>query len=85
MTKKTTSFEDALKNLERTVEKLEGGELSLEESLEVFEQGVASAGRCQELLNSAANKVELLLKEKDGMFRTEEFDPGKTEESGKDV
>ena len=85
MTSKITSFEDALKSLERTVEKLESGDLSLEESLEVFEQGVASAGRCQQLLNSAANKVELLLKEKEGIFRTEQLNQCDTEESGEDV
>lgn len=66
-------FETALKKLEEVVKKLEGGELSLDESLKAFEEGVKLAGFCSGKLNEAEKKVEILLKQKDGTFVREKF------------
>lgn len=66
-------FETALKRLEDVVRKLEGGELSLDESLKAFEEGVKLAGFCSRKLNEAEKRVELLLRQKDGSFAKEEF------------
>jgi exodeoxyribonuclease VII small subunit len=66
-------FETALKKLEEVVKRLEGGELSLDESLKAFEEGVKLAGFCSGKLNEAEKRVELLLKQKDGTFVREKF------------
>jgi exodeoxyribonuclease VII small subunit len=60
------SFENALAALEAAVQRLESGELSLEESLRCFEQGVQSSLRCQELLQRVETRVELLLQDPGG-------------------
>ncbi|RII27285.1 MAG: exodeoxyribonuclease VII small subunit [Geobacter sp.] len=61
-------FETSLKKLEEVVRKLEGGELSLEDSLKAFEEGVRQAAFCNKKLNEAEQRVEMLLKQKDGSF-----------------
>ena len=66
-------FELSLKKLEDAVGKLESGELSLDDSLKVFEEGVKHASICSRKLNEAEKKVELLLKQRDGSLRREEF------------
>lgn len=66
-------FEQSLKKLEDAVSRLESGELSLDDSLKVFEEGVKHASICSRKLNEAQKKVELLLKRKDGSFYKEEF------------
>ena len=66
-------FETSLKKLEEAVNRLESGELSLDDSLKVFEEGVRHASLCSRKLNEAQKKVELLLKRKDGSFYKEEF------------
>ena len=66
-------FETALKKLEDVVRKLEGGELSLDDSLRAFEEGVKLAGFCSRKLNEAEKRVELLIKQKDGTFSQEKF------------
>ena len=66
-------FETALKKLEEVVRRLEGGELSLEDSLKAFEEGVKQAAFCARKLNEAEKRVELLLKQKDGSFLKEAF------------
>ena len=71
-------FETALKKLEDVVKKLEGGELSLDDSLKAFEEGVKQAAFCSNKLNEAEKRVELLLKQKDGGFTREEFRPEDT-------
>ena len=60
---KSTSFEDALSELEGIVQTLESGEQSLEASLEQFERGVSLSRHCQESLSSAEQKVSKLLKD----------------------
>lgn len=56
------SFEESLKKLDEIVRKLEGGELSLEESLALFESGVELSLRCRKQLEDAETKVEVLMK-----------------------
>ncbi len=57
-------FEKALKELEQLVEKMEQGDLSLEDSLKHFERGVALTRSCQQALTEAEQKVRILLKNK---------------------
>lgn len=65
MTRKNTkfNFEEALANLETLVEAMEDGELSLEESLKAFEQGIKLTRECQAALEQAEQKVQLLVKD----------------------
>jgi exodeoxyribonuclease VII small subunit len=67
-------FEKALEELEATVEKLERGDLSLEEALQQFERGVALARTCQTSLKQAEQKVEILL-QKSTDAAPEPFEP----------
>lgn len=69
------TFEASLLALEQAVERLENGDLSLEESLVCFEQGVKSAVCCRKLLKDVELKVELLLKGRDGELSIEDFSP----------
>jgi exodeoxyribonuclease VII small subunit len=62
------NFESSLKELEQIVEQLEAGDLPLERSLELFEQGVNLSRDCQKRLDEAERRVELLLKNNDGTF-----------------
>jgi exodeoxyribonuclease VII small subunit len=68
------NFEAALRALEQAVERLESGELTLEESLECFEAGVKSANRCQQFLQGVETKVKLLLKDREGNLVVEDFE-----------
>lgn len=56
------SFEQGLKKLEGIVQQLEDGELSLERSLELFEQGVKLSQKCRKQLAEAETRVEILMK-----------------------
>ena len=60
------SFEGQLASLERIVRELERGDLPLEQSLELFEQGVKLSRECQERLNEAERRIEVLLRGGDG-------------------
>ncbi|MDE3062880.1 MAG: exodeoxyribonuclease VII small subunit [Acidobacteriota bacterium] len=71
------TFEDSLKKLEGIVEQMEKGDLGLEESIKLFEEGVALSSACKKELDAAEGKVELLIKQRDGSFRTEPFPPEK--------
>jgi exodeoxyribonuclease VII small subunit len=68
-------FEDALNKLEKIVSKLEEGDLPLEESLRLFEEGIRLSRFCNQKLDEAEKKVEILSKGKDGTLRTRPFDP----------
>ena len=72
---KKESFEDALAALEKAVESLEQGDLTLEASLRCFEDGVKSLTACQKYLKEAENQVELLLKNQDGTLQRAPFEP----------
>ena len=56
-------FEEALSHLERVVDRLEQGDLELEESLAAFEEGVRLSKRCVALLDTAEQRVEILIRE----------------------
>jgi exodeoxyribonuclease VII small subunit len=71
--KNITQFEETLTALETLVEQLEKGDLSLEESLKSFEQGVKLTCACQTALQEAEQKVQILL-EKNGTEQLEKFD-----------
>lgn len=71
----TEKFESSLKKLEEVVRRLEGGSLSLDDSLKAFEEGVRHASFCSKKLDEAERKVEVLLKRKDGSFSREQFEP----------
>lgn len=77
---KDESFEGALAALEAAVQRLESGELPLEESLQCFEQGVQSSLRCQQLLQRVETRVELLLQDQDGQISLRPM-PGASAES----
>ena len=68
------SFEAALSKLEAIVEALEKGQLSLEESIRTYEEGVALAGRCAELLKDAEIKVQKLTRRAEGVFDVEDIE-----------
>lgn len=69
-------FEDALGRLEDIVRKMEAGDMSLEESLKAFEEGIKLARICSRKLDEAERRVEMLLKEGDELvtkpFKVEE-------------
>ena len=67
-------FEKALKELEELVERMEKGELSLENSRQAFERGIALTRQCQKALTEAEQKVEILTREGDE-DRAEPFEP----------
>ena len=67
---KKKSFEEALIKLERITKELEEGDLSLEESLKYFDEGVKLAEYCNGKLNDAQKKVEILLKKNDRLEPT---------------
>jgi len=67
---KKKSFEEALSKLERITKELEEGDLSLEESLKYFDEGVKLAEYCNGKLNDAQKKVEILLKKNDRLEPT---------------
>ena len=70
----TEKFESSLKKLEEIVRRLEGGSLSLEDSLKAFEEGVKHSSFCAQKLDEAEHRVEVLLKRKDGTFTREPFE-----------
>jgi exodeoxyribonuclease VII small subunit len=68
-----SSFEESLKKLESIVETLEKGDLSLEDSIKLFEEGTVLSAACKKELDEAEGKVQLLIKQRDGSFKTEPF------------
>jgi len=67
-------FEDALGRLEQIVDQLESGDLALESSLKLFEEGVALARRCAKYLEEAEKRIELLTKDESGLLKAEPFE-----------
>ena len=66
------SYEEALKKLEAIVSKLEDAEISLEESIEAFQEGIALSSYCREKLAEIEFKVEYLLKEEQQVLADED-------------
>lgn len=72
MSKEKAAFEEDLKRLQKIVEDLSGGKLTLGEALKKYEEGLKLAQGCSALLNEAQRKVELLMK-KEGKADLEKF------------
>lgn len=71
-TRKTPDFEHSLAELEALVERMEQGDLPIEEALKAFEAGVKLTRECQSILDQAEQKVQMLV-EQQGELRTEPF------------
>jgi exodeoxyribonuclease VII small subunit len=69
-----SEFERALKRLEEIVRELEKGDLSLEDSLTLFEEGMEMSRTCAQKLTAAKEKLQLLHHGKDGTFKVEPLD-----------
>ena len=73
--KKTPVFEQSLSDLQALVERLESGDLSLEESLATFEQGISLTRECQSALQNAEQRINVLL-EQNGTLTEQPHDGG---------
>ena len=71
------SFEASLEALERIVKELERGDLPLEKSLELFEQGIGLSRQCQERLSQAERRIEVLLRDNQGRPVVSAFEDAK--------
>jgi exodeoxyribonuclease VII small subunit len=78
---KKPNFEHSLARLEEVVRRLESPQLSLDDAMKLFEEGVELSRECQKQLEEAEGKVEILLKKADGKLATEPFDPESESES----
>jgi exodeoxyribonuclease VII small subunit len=67
------TFEGSLKRLEEIVAQLEGNKLDLEQSLEIFEEGVKLVRFCASRLDEAERRIEMLLTDKEGRLQAESF------------
>ncbi|BBO15965.1 exodeoxyribonuclease VII small subunit [Candidatus Brocadia pituitae] len=67
-------FEDAAKGLEDIVERLEKGDLPLDETLSKYEQGIKLYKQCIALLEDAEKKIQILVKDENGVFRTRDYE-----------
>jgi exodeoxyribonuclease VII small subunit len=67
-------FEDALKKLEKIVEELEKGNLSLDEALKKYQEGIELASVCAQRLDNAKKKIDLLVKKRKGDFELKPLD-----------
>ena len=76
-------FEEALKRLEKIVDDLEGGNLSLDDALDKYEEGIKLSKMCAKKLEVAKKKVEILLKSEDGSVELKPFDEKISEEEQK--
>ena len=70
----TNSFEEALEKLEKSVERLETGDLKLDEALTTFEQGIAASRSCGHWLDQARKRVQVLIAEGEEEFQLEFLD-----------
>ncbi len=66
-------FEKAMSRLEKIVEELERGDLDIDKSLEIFEEGIKMSRLCSKKLNEAEARIEKLTKNKKGELITELF------------
>jgi len=73
-------FEEAMKKLEKIVEDLENGELSLDEALKKYQEGIELSRLANQKLESAKKKIDLLVKNKKGEFELRPFQEGDEKE-----
>ena len=71
---KDMPFEESLKKLEKIVEELEAGDLSLDTALKKYEEGVKLANVCRDKLDKAKKRIEVLIKKEKGFFETKPFE-----------
>lgn len=76
------NFEESMKRLEDIVQQLEGGEMPLEDSLRVFEEGMQLASFCSRKLEEAEKKVTLLIREQEGTLVEAPFEPDEPPDDG---
>ena len=69
------TFEESLKQLEAIVAQLERGDLPLEDSVKIFEEGMRLSAECKKQLEEAEGKVEILVKRRNGAMEREPFAP----------
>jgi exodeoxyribonuclease VII small subunit len=80
---KKPEFERSLARLEEVVRRLESPQLSLDDAMKLFEEGVALSRECQKQLEEAEGRVEILLKKADGKLAAEPYEPFEPETGGK--
>ena len=69
------SFEENLKKLEKVLDQLHGEKLSLEKSIEKFEEGVKLADTCLKTLEQMRKKIEIISRAKDGTIKIKPLEP----------
>lgn len=67
------TFEEAMENLEKIVSELEDGNLSLDDSVKKFEDGIKLSKHCNEILNKAEREITILLEKENGEFEEKNF------------
>ena len=72
--KEELNFEEAMEQLEKIASELENGKLTLDESVEKFEEGMKLSKTCNDILDSAEKKITILIKSEDGV-KEENFIP----------
>lgn len=75
MAKKERSFEEAINELESIVDKLEKGELPLDESIEIFQKGIELSKFCSKRLDEVERRISILIEDEDGQIKEEKFTP----------
>ena len=77
------TFESSLAELENIVERLEDGDLPLEESLKLFETGIKLSRECRERLSEAERRIEVLMKDGDGKISLSELNADSESDASK--
>jgi exodeoxyribonuclease VII small subunit len=73
MDKSEPKFEIAMKRLNEIVDDLESGDLSLEESLKLYEEGVKTSQKCMKRLQEAQSRIKMLMRNSSGDLETQDF------------
>ncbi len=79
--KKGEPFEDSLKRLQAIVEKMERGDLPLEEAVEAYTEGIRLVQACHQKLEEAENRVQVLLKDQQGAWSATPLESASSAES----
>lgn len=68
------TFEEAFNELSTVVERLQQGDLPLEDTITLFEQGMRLSFQCERFLDDADRRIEMLVRREDGQYQTEPYD-----------
>lgn len=79
---RTPGFEEAIERLESIVKSLEEGDLPLEQSLRLFEEGVSLTRQCAAKLEEAQRRIDVLTRGEQGELRLQSFEAGEDDEGG---